>query len=233
MSILQQNSIDLCIRNFYNGLRTKGPTKKIGTLYQEPQEYLPINILGSYNEGFYDPLTGQLRQIPLEVILIEGTQKLSYSYSRRFSDPEFEEGEAKFVPKMTSKPLLTFETPGLIAFNHPIGNPNGGSSEFFGLQSSVSRDGSFNRSMLDGQYAPFGYIIEGFDVFDSLEPDDVIDSTSVDEFGQLNLIKIRSSTFKEVAQGTEEASPKPKSRSSSPKEPEQGASEKKNENDSS
>ena len=180
----------------------------MGSLYQEPQNNLPINILGSYNEGFYDPLTGQLRQIPLEVILIEGTQKLSYSYSRRFAEPEFDEGEAKFVPATTSKPLLTFETPGLVAFNHPSGNPNGGSSEFFCLQSSASKDNTFKRTMLDGQYAPFGYIIEGFDIFDSLKPGDVIDSTSVDDFGQLNLVKIRSSTFKEVAKGTEEASSK-------------------------
>jgi hypothetical protein len=33
----------------------------------------------------------------------------------------------------------------------------------------------------------------------------VIDSTTVDEFGQLNLVKIRSSSSKEVAKGTEEA----------------------------
>jgi peptidylprolyl isomerase len=109
---------------------------------------------------------------------------------------------------MASKPLLTFEIPGLIALNHPSGDPNGGSSEFFGLQSSSLKDNSIKRSLLDGQYAPFGYIIGGLDVFDSLRPGDVIDSTSVDEFGELNLVTIRSSTFKEVAQGTEEASSK-------------------------
>jgi cyclophilin family peptidyl-prolyl cis-trans isomerase len=215
----------LCIRNFYTGLPVKGPIKKLGLLYQESQDNLPINILGSHNEGFFDPLTGQLRQIPLEIILIEGTQKLSYSYSRRFAEPNFEVGEAKFVPETTSKPLLTFETPGLVAFNHPIGNPNGGSSEFFGLQSSATKDGTLKRNMLDGQYAPFGYIIEGFDVFDSLEPGDIIDSTTVDGFGQQNLVKIRSSTFKEVAQGTEEASAKAKNRSSTSKEVAQGTEE--------
>jgi peptidylprolyl isomerase len=208
----------LCLRNFYTGLLIKGPTKKLGLLSQESQENFPVNILGSYNEGFFDPLTGQLRQIPLEIILIEGTQKLSYSYSRRFAEPEFELGEAKFVPSTASKPLLTFETPGLVAFNHPVDNPNGGSSEFFGLQSSVTKNRKFKRNMLDGQYAPFGYIIEGFDIFDSLEPGDVIDSTSVDDFGQLNLVKIRSSTFKEVARGTEEASANAKNKPSTTKD---------------
>jgi cyclophilin family peptidyl-prolyl cis-trans isomerase len=39
---------------------------------------------------------------------------------------------------------------------------------------------------LNGEYAPFGYIIEGIDIFDSLKPGDVNDSTTVDEFGELN-----------------------------------------------
>ena len=86
----------------------------------------------------------------------------------------------------------------------------------------ATKDDSFKRSMLDGQYAPFGYIIEGFEVFNSLEPGDIIDSTSVDAFGQLNLVKIRSSTFKEVAQGTEEASAKAKNRSPTSKELKEG-----------
>ncbi|VEU41069.1 unnamed protein product [Pseudo-nitzschia multistriata] len=221
------NFIDLCIRNFYTGLPVKEANKKVAPLYQEQQENLPFNLLGTYNEGFYDPLTGQLREIPLEVILIEGTPKLTYSYSRRFSEPEFEVGEAKFVPATStaSKTLLTFEIPGLVAFNHPIGNPNGGSSEFFALQSSVSKDKNFKRSDLNGQYAPFGYIIEGFDVFDSLKPGDVIDSTTVDDFGQLNLVKIRSSTFKEVTQGTEEASSNAKTKASRVKKKDQESKE--------
>lgn len=219
------NFVDLCIRNFYTGLPIQGPSNKSGLLYQEPKDNLPINILGSYNEGFYDPLTAQLRRIPLEVIFIERTQKLSYTYSRRFLEPDFEVDEATVVPAMTSKPLLTFEMPGLVGFNHPFGNPNGGSSEFFGLQSSARKDNNFKSSMLDGHYAPFGYIIDGFDVFDSLRPGDIIDSTSVDDFGQQNLVKIRSSTFKEVAQGTEEASSKAENKSSNSKEPREKTNE--------
>ena len=48
--------------------------------------------------------------------------------------------------------------------------------------------------------APAQYEILGMD-----ESGDEIASTTVDSFGQLNLVKIRSSSFKEVAQGTEEA----------------------------
>ena len=195
------NFVDLCLRGFYTGLPIVEGTKKIGS---SDSVLLPINVLGQYNEGFYDPLTAKLRRIPLEVIRIEGTPKLSYSAR------EFEFGEssnfdnAGFVPAaLTSKPLLSFETPGLVAFNHPTFDPNGGSSEFFGLQST--RDENIKVSLLNGEYAPFGYIIEGLDIFDSLKPGDMIDSTTVDEFGQLNLVKIRSSSFKEVAKGTEEA----------------------------
>jgi peptidylprolyl isomerase len=196
------NFVDLCLRGFYNGLPVWEGSKQVGS-FQNPTG-VPINIMGSYNEGFYDPLTGKLRRIPLEIIRLEGKPKLSYS-SRGF---EFAESsnfdDANFQPAaLTSKPLLSFETLGLVAFNHPVNDPNGGSSEFFGLQSTDDTD--VRRSALDGRYAPFGYIIAGGDVFDSLESGDEIVSTTVDDFGQLNLVKIRSSSFKEVAQGTEEA----------------------------
>lgn len=215
------NFVDLCVRNFYTGLPVRETTKRVGS-YQEPVS-LSINVLGTFNEGFYDPLTGKLRRIPLEIIRLEGKPKLSYTFSRRFLEStSLEEvpGEGTFLsaPAITSKPLVTFETPGLVAFNHPSNDPNGGSSEFFGLQQATSPSSSAaaaasssnskanaKRNLLDGLYAPFGYIIEGIDIFNSLQPDDVIHSTTVDEFGQLNLIKIRSSSFKEVAQGTEEA----------------------------
>ena len=102
---------------------------------------------------------------------------------------------------VNSKPLLTFETPGLVALNHPNNNPNGGSSEFFALTKSDLPENENN--ILDGDYAPFGYIVRGFDLYQQLQPDDIIDATYVDDFGQLNLIKIRQSSFKEAAQGSE------------------------------
>ncbi|KAG7346438.1 peptidyl-prolyl cis-trans isomerase [Nitzschia inconspicua] len=202
------NFVDLCLRGFYTGLPMWEGIKRVGS-YQTPTG-VPINIFGSYNEGFYDPLTGKLRRIPLEIIRLEGKPKLSYSSrgfefgeSSNFDDANFSQAA------LTSKPLLSFETLGLIAFNHPANDPNGGSSEFFGLQ--TTNDTDVKRRALDGQYAPFGYIIEGGDVFDSLQSGDEIASTTVDDFGQLNLVKIRSSSFKEVAQGTEDAAADSKS----------------------
>ena len=86
-------------------------------------------------------------------------------------------------------PLLSFDIPGLVALNHPDRASNGGSSEFFALP---GRDISSKKSeLLDGQYAPFGYIVSGFDVYQSLRPGDVIKATYVSEVGLLNLVKIR------------------------------------------
>ena len=70
---------------------------------------------------------------------------------------------------------------------------NGGSSEFFALP---TRDISSKRTkLLDGQYAPFGYIVSGSDVYNSLRPGDIIKATYVSELGQLNLVKIRKNAF--------------------------------------
>lgn len=200
------NFVDLCMRNFYTGSPIKGVTKKFGST-SDPFS-ASTSMLGSFNEGFYSPLTGKLRRVPLEIIRLEkltGSPKLSYSTQGLWASSlsDVKDG-ISLLPSMSGKPLLTFDTPGLIAMNHPDNFPNGGSSEFFGVQDNMLPEDK--RRLLDGQYAPFGFIIQGYSVFQSLKPDDVIDSTIVDDFGKLNLIQIRSSSFTEVVQGTEAAS---------------------------
>lgn len=219
------NFVDLCLRNFYTGLPIQTVNKKFGPTSAPVS--VPVNVLGSFNEGFYSPLTGKLRRIPLEIIRLErltGAAKLSYSFLRpdftsldvlSFGSSSFTQGVSaaafpeasegiSLIPSMNSKPLLTFDTPGLVAMNHPDNYPNGGSSEFFALQDGVLPDGK--RRLLDNQYAPFGFIIDGMSIFQSLQADDVIDATFVDDFGKLNLIQVRASTFSDVMQGTEAAS---------------------------
>jgi peptidylprolyl isomerase len=196
------NFVDLCLRNFYTGLPVRAATKRFGP--PSDQESATVNILGSFGEGFYDPLTAKLRRIPLEIIRLEqgsGQPKLSYS-TRGLSDTSLMAREdANLRPSMTSKPLLKFDTPGMLAWNHNENDPNGGSSEFFGLgPKSLPED---KRRILDGDYAPFGFIIRGYDLFLSLKPGDIIDSTVVDSFGRLNLVKIRESNFQQAAQGLE------------------------------
>lgn len=194
------NFVDLSLRQFYTGLPVKFQKKRLGGSTDFDVANVPI--IGSYNEGFYEPLTAQLRRLPLELIRVEkssGVPNLAYSQG------SFEvslEGQATLEPTVNSEPLLSFDIPGLVAMNHPDKNPNGASSEFFGLIEDSVAEGK--RHLLDGDFAPFGYIIDGFDLFQSLKPDDVIDSTVVDELGQLNLVKLRQSSFSEVVQGSEE-----------------------------
>ena len=201
------NFLDLCIRNFYTGLPIKAIPKKFGPQAGplSAQQLASVNVMGSYNEGFYDPLTAKLRQIPLEIIKLEvGTRRPKLSYSARglsgtsISDKS---GAGNLMPSMQGRPLLTFDTPGLVAMNHPDKDPNGASSEFFCLQAKALP--ANKRKLLDSEYAPFGFIVGGYDLFESLEPGDIIDATFVDPFGKLNLIKIRQSSFQDAAQGSE------------------------------
>jgi len=196
------NFVDLSVRNFYTGLPIKFSKRRVGSPDTSSEfEVANVPVFGSYNEGFYDPLTAQLRRIPFELIRVEKTSGVpNLAYAQGLAS--LTTGQATLEPTANSRPLLSFEIKGLVGMNHPASNVNGGSSEFFCLQESSLPDNK--RRLLDGEYAPFGYITDGFDVFQSLRPNDVIDSTYVDEWGQLNLVKLRRSSFSEVLQGTDE-----------------------------
>ena len=193
-----------------------------------------LPILGSFQEGFYDPLTAKPRRIPLELVALDPSSptKASLTYSSSFasidvdatatgttttsvltssSSPQrsFSSATSEASTNSTTSasvgnlhPLLSFRIPNLVALNHPDRVSNGGSSEFFALP---QRDISSKRTkLLDGQYAPFGYIVEGSEVYNSLRPGDVIKATYVSELGQLNLVKIRKNAF-EGGEEVEEA----------------------------
>jgi len=153
-----------------------------------------VPVLGTFGEGFYDPLTAKPRRIPLEVVQydrITGTGKLSYS-----SAVSKDEEDTFTTDSTRNAILLKFDIPGLLAMNHPDKNLNGASSEFFCLS---KKERAMERTkVLDGAYAPFGYVIEGLDIMDNLRPGDMISATYVDEWGLLNLVKIRSSSFADV-----------------------------------
>ena len=182
-----------------------------------------LPILGSFNEGFFDPLTAKKRSIPLEVVAFDqssqnkvaltysslygtigdaaaaGTTKYSEVLSSSSAQRSFSSATSSSSSNSTTtsysnlKPVLSFDIPNIVALNHPDRAVDGGSSEFFALS---KRDISPKRtSLLDGQYAPFGFIVEGADVFNSLRPGDVIGETYVSELGILNLVKIRKNAF--------------------------------------
>lgn len=179
-----------------------------------------LPILGSFNEGFYDPLTAKPRRIPLEVVALDasspskstltysssyaplddvpstGNTKYSYASSsaqRSFSSATTQESSNSTATTFSNlDPVLSFDTPDLVALNHPDRFSNGGSSEFFAVP---RKDGSRLSKLLDGQYAPFGYITAGADVYNSLKPGDNIKTTQVSEVGLLNLVRIRKNAF--------------------------------------
>jgi len=204
------NFVELSMRNFYTGLPVKLSRKKVGS--DNEFEVATIPILGSFQEGFYDPLTAKLRRIPLEIIRLDkgkGAPKLSYAEEDMGSEMtrwglDFTDTPASVSTEKNGRSLLSFETPGIVALDHPSSSLNGGSAQFFSLQLESLPENK--RRLLDGEYAPFGYITEGYDIFLSLVPGDKIDATYVDDLGQLNLIKLRESSFSEVVRSANEES---------------------------
>ena len=195
------NFVDLAVRNFYTGLPVKFSKRGVGGIGVGKSEFEVANlpILGSFQEGFYDPLTAKPRRIPLEIIRLEkstGVPNLSYSKGLSTLPTGL---RTSIEPPDSSRPLLSFKTPGIVAMYHLPQNLNGASSEFFALQKHSMLEEK--RALLDGEFAPFGFIVEGYDVFQELRVNDVISGTYVDDWGQLNLIKIRRSSFSEVVQG--------------------------------
>lgn len=128
--------------------------------------------------------------------------ELDLTFSQGLTELSRESSQVVLQPTASSRPVLSFKIPGLVAMNHPDKNPNGASSEFFSLQ--VDSMLEEKRGFLDGEYAPFGFMISGNDVFQKLQPGDVIEATKVSEFGVQNLVKLRRSSFQEVVQGSGE-----------------------------
>lgn len=161
---------------------------------------------------FYDPLTARPRRIPLEVVQIDANRNFKLAYAGGFSKFEGDDISTQDNRPRAKKPdggerlfrpAISFDVPGVVALNHPDRYLNGGSSEFFCLS---REDQSKDRSrMLNGQYAPFGYVTEGYGLLSTLRPGDVISSTDVSEFGLLNLVKVRSTSFGELLSGDGES----------------------------
>jgi cyclophilin family peptidyl-prolyl cis-trans isomerase len=188
---------------------TATSSSSTGTEKGTIQTTLPI--LGSFGEGFYDPLTAKPRRIPLEIVQYDkmfARAKLSYEsgFSRSNSIPTTTglasvlnpsaKDDSEYQMKISS-PLLTFDIPGLVAMNHPDKNLNGGSSEFFTLPLKDLKNQGETK-LMDGQYTPFGYVLDGLDIMQNLQNGDLITATYVDDFGQLYLKKIRGSTFSDA-----------------------------------
>jgi len=212
------------IRGIFRSNQSQDPYTE--SLYDENRMTMDavLPILGSFQEGFYDPLTAKPRRIPLEILTSDETSPtkstLTYSSSYASLDDEMTDAGTTKYSALTSSssaqrsfssattssssnstaaaysnldPILSFNIPDIVALNHPDRVSNGASSEFFALP---RRDVLNKRTkLLDGQYAPFGYIVSGSNVYQSLRPGDVIRATYVSDVGLLNLVKIRKNAF--------------------------------------
>jgi hypothetical protein len=58
-----------------------------------------------------------------------------------------------------------------------------------------------------GTYAPFGYVLDGLELLQNVQAGDTISSTAVNDFGQLNLQKIRGTSFADAMSGADEDNP--------------------------
>jgi len=193
-SITAGEFVDLSRRGFYEGLEIKEVKKHVVSreaieqTEEAPIESLPffrlsLAVLGSFNQGFIDPFTAKLRTIPLEILRSKKgeTNKQPY-YGTESNSVADESGQI---------PVVDLDVPGVVALNHPQGtnlfdllsrSRSRGSSEFF----MIKRDESWD-DLLRGNYAPFGYVVEGFDTMSGLVGGDVVKGFKVDEWGGGNL----------------------------------------------
>lgn len=114
----------------------------------------PTNLLGT--GGFIDPATGQVRNVPLEILPEGATEPI---YSQTFQQAG-----------ITVPPVLR-NVQGSIAMARSDNDPDSASSQFyFNLVDSPG---------LDGNYAVFGMVMQGFDVIDQIQQGDRIQDAEV------------------------------------------------------
>ncbi|MEA5496634.1 peptidylprolyl isomerase [Limnoraphis robusta Tam1] len=153
------NFVDLVERDFYDGIsfhrvvRQPDPFVVQAGDPNSKDPNFPPGQLGS--GGFIDPATGQERTIPLEIKPQGATEPI---YSQTFEQAG-----------ITVPPLLQ-NTQGTIAMAR-TNDPDSASSQFF-INLSDS-------DFLDGNYAVFGEVIQGFDVVDQIQQGDRIQDAEV------------------------------------------------------
>lgn len=116
--------------------------------------------------GYVDT-SGQERKVPLE-IMVPGQSKPFYNQT--FED----------LGLFKATPVLPFATKGTLGWAHSDTALDDGSSQFFLFlfEAELTPAGL---NLIDGRYAAFGYVVEGFDVLQELTADDGIVKATVVE----------------------------------------------------
>ena len=155
--------VDLVQRGFYDGL----PFIRAEDFY-----VLQTGDPAGPGDGFVDPKTKVTRRVPLE-IKVPG-------YSEPFYNQTFED-----LGLFKAAPELPFSTKGTLGWAHSDEVLDDGSSQFFLFlfEPELTPAGL---NLIDGRYAAFGYVVDGFDVLENLTADDGILKATVIE-GASNL----------------------------------------------
>ena len=153
------NFVDLVNRGVYDGVsfhrvvRDPQPFVVQGGDPQSKDETVPTSRLGT--GGFIDPETSQQRYIPLEI------------KPRNADEPIY--GKTFDQAKINVAPVLS-HTRGAVAMARSA-LPDSASSQFYFALSDLP--------FLDGNYAVFGYVVDGMAVVDQIEQGDRIESAKI------------------------------------------------------
>ncbi|MBK1990353.1 peptidylprolyl isomerase [Sphaerospermopsis aphanizomenoides BCCUSP55] len=153
------NFVDLVQKGVYNGLafhrvvRSPQPFVVQGGDPQSKDPKFPAARLGT--GGYIDPKIGTERRIPLE-IKPEGAKEPIYSKTLEMA-------------RVNQAPVLKHKL-GAVAMARSQ-SPDSASSQFYFALADLG--------FLDGNYAVFGYVTEGFDVVNKIQQGDRIESATV------------------------------------------------------
>ena len=156
--------VDLVQKGFYDGL----PFTRAEDFY-----VLQTGDPKGPESGYIDPKTKTERKVPLEIRVPGETSPF---YNQTFED----------LGRFKATPVLPFATLGTLGWAHSDEVLDDGSSQFFLFlfEPELTPAGL---NLIDGRYAAFGYVVDGFDVLEELTADDGIVKAKVIE-GASNLL---------------------------------------------
>jgi peptidylprolyl isomerase len=155
--------VDLVQRGFYDGL----PFTRAEDFY-----VLQTGDPKGPAQGYVDAKTGQERTVPLEIRIPGDPAPV---YNQTFED----------LGRYKAEAILPFATYGTLGWAHSDERLDDGSSQFFFfLYEPELTPAGLN--LVDGRYAAFGYVVDGFDVLEELAVDDaIVKATVVEGAGNL------------------------------------------------
>ncbi|MEB3201054.1 MAG: peptidylprolyl isomerase [Synechococcaceae cyanobacterium] len=148
--------VDLVQKGFYDGL----PFIRAEDFY-----VLQTGDPKGPASGYIDPTTKTERHVPLEIRVPGENQPF---YNQTFED----------LGLFKAQPMLPFNAKGTLGWAHSDEHLDDGSSQFFLFlfEPELTPAGL---NLIDGRYAAFGYVVDGFDVLEELTAEDGIVSARV------------------------------------------------------